>query len=203
MLPGAAPSRRRRSRWPVQGCLRSGSSPSSGRSWAVASDHDRRWCRPHGPAGSVARSPPGPHAAQPGPRSRPGGACPWERPVVIGRPVDQDDLDPAALATAPDDPAAGPDDRLGHDQPPRRVERASQALGHRPRVSAAATRSIPVNSSSVKASGPDRLRCRLRSRRHHLLFLGPHRLVHRFSLSQVRRARQPCVPTVSAGAGAA
>jgi hypothetical protein len=42
-----------------------------------------------------------------------------ERPVVIGRPVDQDDLDPAALATAPDDPAAGPDNRLSHDQTPR------------------------------------------------------------------------------------
>jgi hypothetical protein len=30
-----------------------------------------------------------------------------ERPVVVGRPVDQDDLDPAAPAMAPDDPAAG------------------------------------------------------------------------------------------------
>jgi hypothetical protein len=54
-----------------------------------------------------------------------------ERPVVIGGPVDQDDLDPAALATAPDDPAAGPDNRFSHDQTPRWVERASQALGHR------------------------------------------------------------------------
>jgi hypothetical protein len=32
---------------------------------------------------------------------------------------------------APDDPAAGPDDRLGHEQPPRSVERARQAVGHR------------------------------------------------------------------------
>ena len=45
--------------------------------------------------------------------------------------MDQDDLDPAALAPAPDDPTAGPDHRLGHDQTPRRVERSSQALGHR------------------------------------------------------------------------
>jgi hypothetical protein len=30
----------------------------------------------------------------------------------MGRPVDQDDLDRAALVMAPDDPAAGPDDRL-------------------------------------------------------------------------------------------
>jgi hypothetical protein len=35
-----------------------------------------------------------------------------ERPVVIGRPVDQDDLDRAVLAVAPDDAAAGPDDWL-------------------------------------------------------------------------------------------
>src|SRR5512133_1445859 len=54
-----------------------------------------------------------------------------ERPVVIDRPVDQDNLHPAARATAPDDPAAGPDDRLGHDRPPRWIEPASQALGHR------------------------------------------------------------------------
>jgi hypothetical protein len=45
--------------------------------------------------------------------------------------VDQDDLDPAALTMAPDNPAAGPDDRLGHEQPPRSVERARQAVGHR------------------------------------------------------------------------
>ena len=91
----------------------------------------RHWSRPHGPACSAGPSPPGPHAAPPGPRSRPGGAALGERPVVIGRLVDQDDLDPAALATAPDDPAAGPDNRLGHDRAPRWVERASQALGHR------------------------------------------------------------------------
>jgi hypothetical protein len=83
----------------------------------------------------------------------------------------------AALVIAPDDPAAGPDDRLGHQRPPCWVERASQALGHRPRAPAAAVRSIPVNSSSVMAAGTDRLRCRLRSRRHRWLFLGPHRLV--------------------------
>jgi hypothetical protein len=41
--------------------------------------------------------------------------------------VDQDDLDPAALAAAPDDAAAGPNDRLGHDRLPRWVERARQA----------------------------------------------------------------------------
>jgi hypothetical protein len=38
-----------------------------------------------------------------------------KRPVVIGRPVDQDDLDRTALVMAPDDPAAGPDDRLTHE----------------------------------------------------------------------------------------
>jgi hypothetical protein len=41
----------------------------------------------------------------------------WERPVVIGRPVDQDDLYRVALATAPDDTVAGPNNRLGHDPP--------------------------------------------------------------------------------------
>jgi hypothetical protein len=45
--------------------------------------------------------------------------------------VDEDDLDGVALAAAPDDPAAGPHDRLVHDQPPRWAERASQAVGHR------------------------------------------------------------------------
>jgi hypothetical protein len=41
-----------------------------------------------------------------------------ERPVVVGRPVHHDDLD-AAVATAPDDPAGGPHDRLGHRNLPR------------------------------------------------------------------------------------
>jgi hypothetical protein len=199
--PGAVPSARRRPRSPVPRCPRSGSSPSSGRSLVVAWDHGKRWSRPHGPAGSAAPSPPGPRAAPPGPRSRPGRACPWG-------------------TTSRHRPAGGPGRsrprRPGHGarrsrrrpaRPPRSpaaafwVERAGQAVGHRSRVSAAAVRSIPVNSSSVKASGPDRLRWRLRSRRHHWLSLGPHRLVHQFSLSLVRRARRPCVPTVSAGAG--
>jgi hypothetical protein len=45
--------------------------------------------------------------------------------------VDQHDLNRAALAAAPDDPAPGPDDRLGHDRPPGWVEHAGQAVGHR------------------------------------------------------------------------
>jgi hypothetical protein len=68
--------------------------------------------------------------------------------------MDQDDLDHAALATAPDDAAAGPHDRLGHQRPPRWVKRASQALGHRPRASAAAGHSTPASSPMVRWSAP-------------------------------------------------
>jgi hypothetical protein len=72
----------------------------------------------------------------------------------MGRPVDQDDLDRAALAAAPDDPAAGPDDRLGHDQPPRWVERARQAVGRRPAAAGGRVAAGPVAATSASVGSP-------------------------------------------------
>ena len=54
-----------------------------------------------------------------------------ERPVVICRPVNQHDLDRAALALAPDDPAPGPDDRLGHDRPQMAADNHTIIVGNR------------------------------------------------------------------------
>ena len=50
-------------------------------------------------------------------------------PAPLGRPVDQDDLDVAGLAMAPDDPAAGSDDRLGDDAAPFRTVWGCTATG--------------------------------------------------------------------------
>ena len=71
----------------------------------------------------------------------------------MGLLVDRDDLDPSALAAAPDDPAAGLGDRLGHNRPPGWVERASQAW-------ATAHRAVAVVAFAeaflVQAAGADR-----------------------------------------------
>jgi hypothetical protein len=127
----SGPSVRRRPRWPVRGYLRSGSSPSSGRFRSSLGITIGAGPDPHGPARH--RSPVSSWTSRSAAWASvsPG----WSLPLGTTsrhRPAGgQDDLDPAALAAAPDDPAAGPNDRLGHDRPPRWVERARQAVGHR------------------------------------------------------------------------